>query len=157
MKTSTLPLLLGACAIAALLVGCAGAPRRFTKPQAPRQFTPCSSAPHCVSSQAKPGSFHHVAPFAYSGSADSAHRALLKTLQDDKHATVEQDDGGFVHATFSSTLGFVDDVSFLIQPHIVDVKSSSRLGFSDLGVNGRRVERLRKQFELHMKGDQKAG
>ncbi len=40
-------------------------------------------------------------------------------------------------------------MTFLIKPeeHVIDVKSSSRIGFSDLGVNHRRVERLRKQFE----------
>lgn len=137
-----------ATAAACAMTGC-GAPSHFTKPQSPGSFTACAPAPHCVSSQASPGSFQHVEPFRFSGSADAAHRALLQMLRNDKQATVKKDDGDFVHATFQTTIGFVDDVTFLIKPeqHFIDVKSSSRIGFSDLGVNNRRVERLRKQFE----------
>lgn len=144
LRVSCLVATVAACALA----GC-GAPSHFTKPQNPGSFTACAPAPHCVSSQASADSFQHVAPFRFTGSADAAHRALLQTLRNDPHATVEQDEGNFLHATYKTTIGFVDDVTFLIKPdaHFIDVKSSSRLGFSDLGVNNRRVERLRKQFE----------
>jgi uncharacterized protein (DUF1499 family) len=137
-----------AAAAASALGGC-GAPSHFTKPQSPGSFTACAPAPHCVSSQASAGSFQHVEPFRFTGSADAAHRALSEMLRGDPQATVEKDDGNFVHATFKTTIGFVDDVTFLIKPDkdIIDVKSSSRIGFSDLGVNNRRVERLRKEFE----------
>lgn len=141
-----------AAAAAFVMTGC-GAPSRFTKPQNPGSFTACAPAPHCVSSQAAPGSFQHVEPFRFSGSADAAHRALVQTLRSEPEATIKADDGNFLHATFKSTIGFVDDVTFLIKPEqqIIDVKSSSRLGFSDLGVNNRRVERLRKAFEAALK------
>jgi uncharacterized protein (DUF1499 family) len=139
-------------AAAFTMAGC-GAPSHFTKPQSPGSFTACAPAPHCVSSQASPGSFQHVEPFRFDGSASAAHQALSQTLRSDPQATVVKDDGNFLHATFKSTIGFVDDVTFLIKPeeHIIDVKSSSRIGFSDLGVNNRRVERLRKQFEASLK------
>ena len=148
MRHSSAVSYLTAAAAAFALAGC-GAPSHFTKPQNPGSFTACAPAPHCVSSQASPGSFQHVEPFRFTGSADAAHRALVQTLRNDPEATVEKDDGNFVHATFKTTIGFVDDVTFLIKPeeHFIDVKSSSRIGFSDLGVNNRRVERLRKQFE----------
>lgn len=137
-----------AAAAACTLAGCA-APAHFTKPQDPGSFTACSSAPHCVSSQAKPGSFHYVQPFHFSESTADARRALLQTLRDSKNAAVEKDDGNFIHATFHTTIGFVDDVTFLIKPaqHFIDVKSSSRIGYADLGVNHRRVDHLRKRFE----------
>lgn len=130
------------------LAGCVSAPARLTRAQSSDRFTECSSAPHCVSSQAKRGSFHYAASFKYTGPAEQAHQTLLETLRQSDSARVEQDQGHFVHATFTSTLGFVDDVTFIIDPQrqVIDVKSSSRIGFSDLGVNGRRVERLRKRF-----------
>jgi uncharacterized protein (DUF1499 family) len=137
----------------ALLTGCAGAPKHLTQSPSSQTFTPCSVAPHCVSSQAAHG-IHYVAPFSYTGSAQHAREVLLQTLRSSGSASVEEVDNGIVHATFRSTLGFVDDVTFLIKPeqNIIDVKSSSRIGFSDLGVNSRRVERLRASFESLLKG-----
>ena len=114
------------------------------------KLTPCSSAPHCVSSQADAGSSKHVEPLAFgAATTDVARQALLKTLYAQSNATVERADEQFVHATFKSTLGFVDDVTFIIQADdaIIDVKSSSRIGYYDFGVNRKRVEHLRAAFE----------
>jgi uncharacterized protein (DUF1499 family) len=46
------------------------------------------------------------------------------------------------------TLGFTDDVQLLFIPEkqLIQVRSSSRHGISDLGMNARRVEALRKQL-----------
>lgn len=140
-----------ALSLAALLSGCAGTPpKHFTQAQAPDRFTACSSAPRCVSSQAATGSSHYVAPFKYTGDPVHAREDLLKAIHADDHATIESAEAPFIHATYRSALmGFVDDVTFIIQPqqHFVDVKSSSRLGYYDFGVNRRRVERLRARFE----------
>jgi uncharacterized protein (DUF1499 family) len=48
----------------------------------------------------------------------------------------------------TSTLKFRDDVQLLFLPdeQIIHVRSSSRLGLSDLGTNARRVETLRDQL-----------
>ena len=56
----------------------------------------------------------------------------------------EQDQ--YLYAEFTSRLmGFVDDVEFLADPAagLVHVRSASRLGHSDLGVNRKRIEDLR--------------
>lgn len=133
------------------LIGCASTPpKHFTR--SADDFTPCSKAPHCVSSQAEPDSGKHVPPLAFSASADGARQALLKTLYARDDATVERADARFVHATFRTTLGFVDDVTFLIQRQrqVIDVKSSSRIGYYDFGVNRRRVEALRRDFAARL-------
>ena len=109
MRHSSAVSWLVAAAAACAMAGCA-APSHFTKPQSPGIFTACSPAPHCVSSQAAPGSFHYVEPFRFTGSANAAHRALSQTLRNDSEAIVEKDEGNFVHATFQTTIGFVDDV-----------------------------------------------
>jgi uncharacterized protein (DUF1499 family) len=46
------------------------------------------------------------------------------------------------------TLGFTDDVQLLFVPkqQLIQVRSSSRLGISDMGTNARRVEYLREQL-----------
>lgn len=116
------------------------------------RFTPCSTAPHCVSSQAPMDSDRHIAPFVFDDSAEEAQRALVAILKTTDNARVVTDEPGFIHATFRSRLGFVDDVTFLVQAdrRVVDVKSESRLGYYDFGVNRRRVERLRDAFESRL-------
>ena len=57
---------------------------------------------------------------------------------------------GYVHAEARSWLfRFVDDVEFLYdaQQHVVHVRSASRVGYSDLGVNRSRIESLRHAFQ----------
>jgi uncharacterized protein (DUF1499 family) len=46
-------------------------------------------------------------------------------------------------------LRFVDDVEFLLVPaeRVIHVRSASRVGYSDLGTNRKRVEALRAKFE----------
>lgn len=150
MRRFPLPSCLLTVLLCAVLSGCASAPERFTKSHAPGKFTVCSIAPHCVSSQANKDSSRYVAPFGYTGSAEHARDTLLQTLRESKDAKVQLANARFVHATFhSAVFHFVDDVTFIIQSqnHVIDVKSSARLGFYDFGVNRRRVERLRSRFE----------
>lgn len=138
--------------LATQLAGCAAAPpAHFT--QAPGRFTACPSAPHCVSSQAPPDSSHYVPPLRYRGDTASARHALLQVLRAQSNARIVRADDQFVHATFHTTLGFVDDVTFVIKPkgHRIDVKSESRIGYYDFGVNRRRVQHLRKAFETRLK------
>lgn len=113
------------------------------------RFTPCSRAPHCVSSQAPRDSDKYVAPLAFAGTPAQARAVLRAVLAGFENARIEQAEQRFVHATFHSTLGFVDDVTFLIREDaaIIDVKSASRLGYYDFGVNRRRVESLRTAFD----------
>jgi len=56
----------------------------------------------------------------------------------------------YLHAEFTSAVfRFVDDVEFLLDDaeKVVHVRSASRVGHSDLGVNRKRVEALREAFE----------
>ncbi|QEY31773.1 DUF1499 domain-containing protein [Synechococcus sp. RSCCF101] len=58
---------------------------------------------------------------------------------------VREQQDGYVHATSESRLfGFVDDLELLARPAegVIDARSESRLGDSDLGVNARRLEAL---------------
>jgi uncharacterized protein (DUF1499 family) len=56
--------------------------------------------------------------------------------------------GDLVRAEFRSRLGFVDDVEFRIDEAAgrIHVRSASRKGYWDLGVNRRRVETIREAF-----------
>lgn len=133
------------------LGGCASSPPAHFR-AADGQFTPCSSAPHCVSSQAPEDSDRHVPPFTYTTSPSIARSALIAALSEAESATLVTRDPQFMHATFTSTLGFVDDVTFLIRADAkrIDVKSSSRIGYYDFGVNRNRVKRLHQAFDSEL-------
>ena len=67
---------------------------------------------------------------------------------------VHDTDRGYLHATATSRLfGFVDDVELLSNPElgVIEARSESRLGDSDLGVNGRRLDELAAALHLQNK------
>jgi uncharacterized protein (DUF1499 family) len=71
---------------------------------------------------------------------------------------IQEEHEGYLWATFTSKVfRFVDDVEFRMvsADGIVHVRSGSRVGYSDLGVNRRRVEKLRTLF--NRKRDQEGG
>jgi uncharacterized protein (DUF1499 family) len=69
--------------------------------------------------------------------------------------TVVAAETGYLYAEFRSKLmGFVDDVEFLVDPAkgVIHVRSASRLGRRDFGVNRDRIERLRSLLEKRIAG-----
>ena len=62
------------------------------------------------------------------------------------NSTVLKEEAGYIYAEFrTSLMGFIDDVEFVLSPEekVIHVRSASRLGQSDLGLNRQRVEMLR--------------
>ncbi|MCG6936523.1 MAG: DUF1499 domain-containing protein [Proteobacteria bacterium] len=108
---------------------------------------PCPATPNCVSSQTQNESAH-VRPLEYSGSPEVAWRKLQHTVQHlgGRVVTLQKN---YLHATFVTSLfRFVDDVEFLLdeQAGVIQVKSSSRVGRSDLGTNRKRIETIRTSY-----------
>ncbi len=115
------------------------------------QLMACPSSPNCVSSQAKDES-HFVNPIQTTGSIPDTQNLLLKILKESPRTTVTQADANYIRAEFVSlTFRFVDDVEFLIletRPGdiVIHVRSASRVGHSDFGVNRKRIEKIRNLF-----------
>lgn len=111
-----------------------------------RSIAPCSILPNCVSSRDK-GLLHRIAPLAFSGDPDAAFARLKRVLSQRTDATIQEDLPGYLRVELHTTL-FVDDGEFLLdRPHkVIQVRSASRLGISDLGKNRRRLEEIRRQF-----------
>jgi uncharacterized protein (DUF1499 family) len=105
------------------------------------------STPNCVSSQADPADKeHYIAPIAFKGSALDAIAAARKAVEAMPRATVIRHEGNYLYAEFrSKVMGFVDDVEFTYDEKagMLHVRSASRLGRRDFGVNRARVEQLR--------------
>jgi len=116
------------------------------------KLAPVVNKPNNVSSQADANDRAHcVAPLKFVGDAAAAFQKLVKLVQAQPHASVMTQDAQYLRAEFSSTfMGFVDDVEFLLAPEqmLIHVRSAARLGYSDFGVNRKRVESLRAQFAV---------
>jgi uncharacterized protein (DUF1499 family) len=112
------------------------------------QLPTCPDTPNCVSSQTS-DTAHFIAPIAFTGSAAGALQRLKSVLAAEPRTTIKAEQGAYLHAEVRSLVfRFVDDIEFLLdtEQHIIHVRSASRSGYSDLGVNRRRVERIRKAF-----------
>lgn len=113
------------------------------------KFFPCPESPNCVSSFAdKNDEQHNIAPITYSGNSNIMEQ-LKELLEKNSNAVVISASSNYIHAEFvSPLLGFVDDVEFFIVPdqNVIHVRSASRIGQSDMGVNRQRIEMLRKQI-----------
>jgi uncharacterized protein (DUF1499 family) len=80
---------------------------------------------------------------------EAALSALVPVLEITEGVRIVERDGSYVHATATSRLfGFVDDLELQALPAtgVLQARSSSRLGDSDLGVNARRLAALRQQL-----------
>jgi uncharacterized protein (DUF1499 family) len=102
------------------------------------------SSPNAVSSQATDA--HRIAPLVYQGSPQQAMKSLRTIAESTPHTRIVEAKADYLYVEYaSSLLGFVDDVEFYFPPgaNVIHVRSASRLGYSDLGVNRKRIEEVR--------------
>jgi uncharacterized protein (DUF1499 family) len=115
------------------------------------RLAPPKRTPNCVSSQADPAdAVHYIAPIPFRGSAAEATAAARQAVGAMERATVVREAPGYVHAEFRSRLlGYVDDVELYYDERagVLHVRSASRLGRRDFGVNRKRVEALRAKLQ----------
>lgn len=111
------------------------------------KLKPCPSSPNCVCSQGDPAdTVHFIDPILFTGEPGEARRRLVAAVTDMKGVVVNEE-ADYLHFNFTTAvMRFVDDVEFLIDPatKTIHVRSASRVGYGDFGVNRKRVERLRK-------------
>ncbi len=106
----------------------------------------CPSAPNCVSSRAEDTS-HRIAPLIFSGDPNTAFARLKQVLSRRSDTSIIEDKPEYLRVELRTTL-FVDDGEFLLDTAqmTIQFRSASRLGYSDLGKNRRRMEEIRRQF-----------
>lgn len=109
------------------------------------QLTPCPSTPNCVNSQSQ-DAVHQIEPLTYDSTAATAMADLKTVLKSFRRVKVIAETENYIYAEFTiPVVGFVDDVEFLLSEDakVIHVRSASRLGESDLGVNRNRIETIR--------------
>ena len=106
----------------------------------------CPASPSCVSSQADDEK-HRIAPLTFSGNPNNAFARLKRVLGQRGDTTIIEEKPGYLRVELRTTL-FVDDGEFLLDraQSVIQLRSASRLGYSDLGKNRSRMEEIRRQF-----------
>jgi uncharacterized protein (DUF1499 family) len=113
------------------------------------RFAELPDSPNCVSTQTQLQT-HWMEPILFSGSVQAANARLKTICLATPGTSLVTDNGDYLHFEFRSRLfGFVDDVEFLIEDESgrIHFRSASRVGHSDFGVNRKRMERIRQQFQ----------
>jgi uncharacterized protein (DUF1499 family) len=116
------------------------------------RLKPPANSPNSVSSQAALYPTHpqrqnaDIAPLPLRGDGPATIASIKAVVQAMPGAKVVRSEPDYLYAQFTTRLmGFVDDVEFWYDPvaQVVQVRSASRLGESDLGLNRQRVEAVR--------------
>ena len=105
----------------------------------------CTHPGNCVSTVGQ----WAVAPLEAFGTAPQAREALLRTLAASPEARIVRDEPLYLDVIYTTTLGFKDQVEFIIDPQgrRIDFRSRSQIGLWDIGMNRRRMGALRARFE----------
>lgn len=112
-------------------------------------LAPCPSTPNCVSSEARRAS-QAVAPFRLAAPPDQAWAAARRAVSDLPRTRIVEEEANRLRAESRSLLfRFVDDLELRLDraANSIAVRSASRVGRSDLGVNRDRVEELRERLQ----------
>ncbi len=129
-----------------VIAGCAGKSPRLGIEDG--RLKPCPDSPNCVNSQAAPADDHFIEPLAYAGTRAEARQRLLEIINETPRTRIIDNREDYIRVEFKSRLfRFVDDVEFYFPDEpLIQVRSASRVGYSDLGVNRRRIESIRERF-----------
>ena len=138
------------CLILLFLVSCSGTPPELGFIDG--KLRNCPENPNCVTSyENAPDKEHFIDPFKIVGNKENSYAKILKILENEGNCKIVKKESNYIRSEFTSSLmRFVDDVEFLFLSDgsdIIHVRSSSRIGRKDFGVNRKRVEMIR--FKYH--------
>lgn len=112
------------------------------------QLAPCPASPNCVSTQTDQAD-KLMSPLKFTGSPEKAFEALQTVVSARPRTKIVEKQENYIHAECRSALfRFVDDVEFLLDSEqgVIHFRSASRVGYSDLGVNRKRMEEISAAF-----------
>ena len=112
------------------------------------KLLPCPDSPNCVSSQSQ-DKRHFIEPVRYEGDQKQARERLIAVIQGMKSSKIETVRDNYIYAEFTSAIfRFIDDVEFYFDDDskTIHMRSAARIGYSDFGVNRKRLEEIRSLF-----------
>jgi len=134
-------------ALMVILPGCSSAPPAGLGIGPDGALASCPDSPNCVSSFAsQKDRTHYIAPLSVN---KKGWEVLQQIVDAEPRFKIVKKTGTYLHVEATTRLlHFVDDLEFLYQPArlMIQVRSASRVGYSDFGKNRSRVEALRKEL-----------
>ena len=88
-------------------------------------------------------------PLSVSKDPEQIRKEIKKAVGEFKRTRIAAESEFYLHFTFrSAVFRFIDDVEFEIDPdqQVLHFRSAPRLGYSDLGVNRKRIEKLTRRL-----------
>jgi uncharacterized protein (DUF1499 family) len=112
------------------------------------EFKPLKESPNGVSSQTNIVE-RKVSPLEMNTSVSEAKENIKKLILSYENTKLIKESNNYLHFVFTTKgFHFKDDVEFYFDSEnkIIDFKSQSRIGYSDMGVNKERYEMIKKDF-----------
>ena len=113
------------------------------------KFHPCPKSPNCVSTQSTDEK-HRMEPIQYSSTVDEAKGKIRNIITSFKRTKLITETENYLHFEFrTATFKFVDDVEFYLddKEKLIHFRSAARLGWSDMGVNRKRMGKIRELYK----------
>ncbi len=110
---------------------------------------PCQEIPNCLTSETIE-SKHYIRPFKVKGEYGKAWSSLKNSLNQQSRVVITHESADNIHAEVTSLIfKFVDDIDFCLdkENNAIHVRTASRTGHIDFGINHRRIESLRAQLQ----------
>jgi uncharacterized protein (DUF1499 family) len=120
------------------------------------KLKPPSKTPNSVSSQASlypdhpQRAYADIAPLPLRGGANATLDRIADIIESMEGGKIIRIEPGYIYAQFTTRLmKYVDDAEFWYDPsaEVIQIRSASRLGSSDLGVNRKRIESIRQKLD----------
>ena len=111
------------------------------------KLTQCPDSPNCISSQSEDPD-HRMDALKFRGDHRGTMSAILRIVENTVRTTIVTNRDDYLHVEYRTRLGFVDDVEFYLdrESRTVHFRSASRVGYSDLGVNRKRMEEFTNSY-----------
>ena len=107
----------------------------------------CGEKPNCVSSFNEPEDSHYIAPSVYKHETLAKLSELLKA----QGFEIIKEEANYIYTTHKSSIfGYVDDIEFLLDSGQVFFRSASRVGYSDMDANRKRILRFKFQITQNL-------
>jgi uncharacterized protein (DUF1499 family) len=108
-----------------------------------QHLQPCPSSPNCVVSFNYDEN-HYIEPIKLAGDISEKKAKIIALLRGKDEAKIISEQPAYIRAEFTSRImRFVDDVEFYITVDAIHIRSASRVGYGDMGVNRKRMEAIR--------------
>lgn len=116
------------------------------------QLSKCPTTPNCICSEYKDHTSHYAAPISTNldSFSEAETSSILIEIIREMGGTIQITSKQYIAVTFTSAFfGFVDDLEIRIDKDnkVIHLRSASRVGRSDLGINKKRIKLLKQRFK----------